>query len=682
MRAFIVRPFGVKEGIDFDRVEAELVQPALGGLARLGITVEGGTTGEISRAGNIREDMFRLLVVSDLVIADVSIHNANAFYELGVRHALRPRHTFLIRSETPHAYPFDLQTDRYFLYDAANPAGANGQTVEKLTRALRSTLASPDPNSPIFQLLPNLRPHERTQLVRVPSDFAEDVERARRNGQYGDLRLFADEVRSFAWDQEGLRLIGDAQFKLRAYAGAKETFEALRAVVPDDPRANQRLGTIYQRLAFDEPPDRREELLARSDQAISRALEAAATPADRAEVLSLLASNAKSRWIDEFRAAAPGARKAAALRSTHFADMLDRYLRAASADLNAHYPGVNALAMLQTQLALARDLPQDWQDLFDDEAKAAAAFKAKEQAAARLASSLTLALEMDEVVTKRDGPVDPWAASSRADLLLFTLHDRPQRVSQAYKRAVTGADWFTLDAARRNLAFFRELGLFEPSVSAALAVVDEAIAAVNPPQAFPGRVILFTGHRVDAAGRPTDKRRFPRTARAEATARRLIEDAVRAELAAGDGSVVGIAGGASGGDILFHEVCQALGVSTRLLLALPRDKYQVASVQSGGPGWVERYEALCDRLPPRVLQDVEALPAWLADKPGYDIWQRNSLWLMFSALATRARRCSLLALYNPDLDPDGPGGTAHLVQEARKWGFKSLELDARELLVE
>jgi hypothetical protein len=47
--------------------------------------VAGGTTAEINRAGNIREDMFRLLVVADLVIADVSIHNANVFYELGIR---------------------------------------------------------------------------------------------------------------------------------------------------------------------------------------------------------------------------------------------------------------------------------------------------------------------------------------------------------------------------------------------------------------------------------------------------------------------------------------------------------------------------------------------------------------------------------------------------------------------
>jgi hypothetical protein len=107
-RAFIVRPFGTQDGIDFDRVENDLIAPALK-LAG----IEGRTTLEITRQGNIREDMFRLLVLSDLVIADVSIHNANVFYELGIRHGLRDRHTLLMRAKgTQDKYPFDLQTDR------------------------------------------------------------------------------------------------------------------------------------------------------------------------------------------------------------------------------------------------------------------------------------------------------------------------------------------------------------------------------------------------------------------------------------------------------------------------------------------------------------------------------------------------------------------------------------------
>ena len=109
MRVFIIRPFGTQENIDFEKVESDLIQPALKRLRELGVDVAGGTTGEIAAAGNIREDMFRLIAVSDLVVADVTIHNANAYYELGIRHALCPRFTVMIREKnTKMKYPFDL----------------------------------------------------------------------------------------------------------------------------------------------------------------------------------------------------------------------------------------------------------------------------------------------------------------------------------------------------------------------------------------------------------------------------------------------------------------------------------------------------------------------------------------------------------------------------------------------
>ena len=51
-RAFIIRPFGVKEGVNFDAVDERLIQPA---LAQIGVS--GNTTTEIVEQGNIREDM-------------------------------------------------------------------------------------------------------------------------------------------------------------------------------------------------------------------------------------------------------------------------------------------------------------------------------------------------------------------------------------------------------------------------------------------------------------------------------------------------------------------------------------------------------------------------------------------------------------------------------------------------
>ena len=175
--------------------------------------------------------------------------------------------------------------------------------------------------------------------------------------------------------------------------------------------------------------------------------------------------------------------------------------------------------------------------------------------------------------------------------------------------------------------------------------------------------------------------RFPRTAKAEATARALIEQALRDEMAAPEGVSLGIAGGACGSDILFHEVCASLGIPTRLHLALPRDRFQVESVQRGGPAWVERYRALCERVPSRVLQDDKALPRWLVDKPDYDIWQRNNLWMMFNALAIYPKHLTLIALYNRGARTRRSRRRRRISSRRRRSGdSRPSKLDARKLL--
>ncbi len=675
MRVFVIRPFGVKEGIDFDRVQAELIDAALRKLETPENPISGGTTGLISKQGNIREDMFRMIVASDLVIADVSIHNANAFYELGIRHALRPGHTFLLRSKTDHAYPFDLQTDRYFLYDASDPA----RDVDGLVEALRSTLASIERDSPVFALLPKLVPHGRGELVKVPFDFCEEVESALHRGARGELRLLAYEAASFEWDQEGLRLIGNAQLKLRAFPGARETFEALRRTAPHDVQANLKLGTIYQRLVASEPA-RKAEFRTNSDHAIARVLADGPSVADRAEAYSLQASNEKSRWIESFAGREGGEVAAAALKSPHLEQMLVLYLKATNLNLNAHYAAANALGLLKTQLALAARAPAVWVDLQKDDEEAAASLKRRELLAERLVSSLCLALEMDDVMGRREGEPDAWAATSRADFVMMTAANRPQRVANEYRKALTGADRFNLEATRRNMAIYQQLGVFEPGVSAAIDVIDQLIAMKDGTGEPPTRVALFTGHMVDAAGRPAGKERFPRTLQAEARAHAMIRETVERELDGHAGSFLGIAGAACGSDILFHEVCAELGAKTEVYLLLPPEKFEVTSVQHGGPRWVDRYRALLFRSPPKVLQQSAGLARWLTDKPKYSIWERNNLWMMFSALATGTRDLTLIALYNRQREAGGPGGTGHLVAEAARWGFKPIELEAGELL--
>ena len=138
-RAFVIRPFGKKTdaagtAIDFEQVHERLIAPALKD-AGLG----GGTTGEIIDAGNVREDMFSLIIEADLVVCDITVHNANVFYELGIRHALRKRRTVLIKGDPVlDATPFDVLTDRYVPYSIGDAAAAR----TALASAIRATLVS------------------------------------------------------------------------------------------------------------------------------------------------------------------------------------------------------------------------------------------------------------------------------------------------------------------------------------------------------------------------------------------------------------------------------------------------------------------------------------------------------------------------------------------------------------
>jgi tetratricopeptide (TPR) repeat protein len=343
MIAFIVRPFGEKNGINFDQIERELIMPALAALR-----ITGGTTGLITYAGNIRTDMFEQLLVADIVVADISIHNANVFYELGVRHAMRDKRTVLIRTRSDDV-PFDLSTDRYLEYDKNNPSAAR----EQLIQVLRATVESERRDSPIFLLLPELQPPKREAFLIVPEDFGLEVERARQQSRSGDLALLAAEARDFSWEVSALRTVGRAQFRLKAFAAARSSWERVLEFSEDDVEANLLLATIYQRLGD----------LAASDHAVQQTIASSElTPRQRAEVYALRGSNAKTLWRAQWCQEGVNLAKEA-LQSDFLRESQEQYALGFREDLNHYYSGLNALAMLTVRIELARAAPEVWNQL-------------------------------------------------------------------------------------------------------------------------------------------------------------------------------------------------------------------------------------------------------------------------------------------------------------------------------
>jgi hypothetical protein len=686
MRAFIIRPFGIKKDlkgndIDFDKVDAELIDPAL-----TAIGAEGRTTLDIVESGNIRVDMFRRLLTADIVVADLSIHNANVFYELGIRHALRDHGTLMLRSNAD-AFPFDLQTDRYFTYDNNNLAAS----VKGLTDSLRAidVKARTDFNakdSPVFTSLPKLKEPDPWLFNPVPQDFGEDVGKAFARKQAGDLVLFSDEINGFEWESPGWRVVGKAQFDLKATAGAKATWEHVLRLDGQDLEANIWLGTIYQRLGD----------LESSTQALERALQnPAISQRERSEANALLGRNSKQRWRNEWEAKPAAERAATALGSRYLEESFEQYDVAFSQHLNNFYPGLNGLALVKVMIALAKAHPDLWDQNFKTSKKAADALEELEERAVKLAGAVEISLEAS--LSRPDLKDDEklWAQISEADLAYITTND-PPRVAAAYKKALGGVPDFAADSVRQQLAIYRDLAALTDNLAEVVKVTGEP-SPLREPGAQPApkperkRVLVFAGHMIDSPDRKTP--RFP--ADKEAVAREEIKQRVLKEVNNGPGVAAAYAGGASGGDILFLEVCAELGIETRLYLAVQPQIYVNTSVNKGGGNWLDRFWKLhkshTDRNQIRILSQVtevqdekDYLPAWLQGKKDYGIWQRNNLWMLYNALAescdntTGDPNLTLIALWDGEKG-DGPGGTGDLVEKVKKLGGRDEIINTKQL---
>ena len=172
--------------------------------------------------------------------------------------------------------------------------------------------------------------------------------------------------------------------------------------------------------------------------------------------------------------------------------------------------------------------------------------------------------------------------------------------------------------------------------------------------------LLFTGHMIDGADRR--RARFP--AWAEGRARAAIHAAIAGLVWEQPGATVGLAGAASGGDLLFHECCAELGILTRVLLALPPEEFKAISVAPAGADWVRRFDLLLERAGVCVLQETDGVAEGATD----NIWQRANLWMVEQASRLAEER-ALLALWDGKTG-DGPGGTAHFLETARACGIR------------
>ncbi len=224
---------------------------------------------EIMHSGIIDSHMYDMLLRADLVIADISTGNANAVYELGVRHALRPHSTIVMKDNKGRFY-FDLNHVATFGYDhlgediGAREAQRASSALEKLIQAV---LATPTPDSPVYTYLPKLQSPQLTDAdyalllnaaeanEKALSGFIKSGNDATRASDHGTaIRAYREALAIKPGDPFLLQQLSLNTYKSKhpsAQEALRQALAIIEELTPDDsndPETVGICGAIHKRL--------------------------------------------------------------------------------------------------------------------------------------------------------------------------------------------------------------------------------------------------------------------------------------------------------------------------------------------------------------------------------------------------------------------------------------------------
>jgi hypothetical protein len=183
----------------------------------------------------------------------------------------------------------------------------------------------------------------------------------------------------------------------------------------------------------------------------------------------------------------------------------------------------------------------------------------------------------------------------------------------------------------------------------------------------PRKVLLFSGHMIDAPGRT--QARFPAN-KEPIAADAIASTLVRIEAGPDD---LAICGGACGGDLLFAEASLARGLTLELYIPFDEPTFIANSVDFADANWRARFFAAKSQAALRVMAD-ECRPLVAGEDP----YERNNLWMLEAAARFGAEKIDFICLWNGQ-GGDGPGGTQHLIEKVRCKGGRTHWLNTTQL---
>lgn len=333
---FVLMPFGKKSDpsgstIDFDAVYQKMIKPAIHDAGLEPIRAD-----EEQAGGIIHKPMFERLILCEYAVADLTTANANVFYEMGVRHAVRPRSTVLIFAERTRL-PFDLMPMRglpYRLTSSGEPAD-----VEDGRRALAKSLEDAREatiDSPVYQLVEGFRPPDiarlKTDVFRERVAYSQSIKEQLREARLQDKTAVKQVEKSLGplGDVEA-GVVVDLMLSFRAVKAWEDMIGLVENMA--EPVANTVL--VQEQYAF------ALNRAGHGDKAESVLLELIRDRGPSSETYGILGRVYKDRWES---AAKEGK---AALAKGLLSKAIDAYLSGFEADWRDAYPGVNAVTLME-----------------------------------------------------------------------------------------------------------------------------------------------------------------------------------------------------------------------------------------------------------------------------------------------------------------------------------------------
>ena len=336
---FVLMPFGRKTDAsgrttDFDAVYRQIIAPAVqdAGLDPL-------RADEERAGGTIHKPMFERLMLCPYAVADITGANPNVYYELGIRHAMRPRATVILFAAGT-TLPFDIALLRGVAYatnDQGGPAdpAASAATVSAQLRAAKE---NPNDDSPMFQLLDYMPryevDHTKTDTFRERFDYSrkykERLALAREQGVEAVKEVIADPALANLVDVEA-GVVVDMFLSLRdvqAHAAMIDLYERM-------PKPLQHARIMREQFAFALNREKRSKEAAD----VLKAILAEFGPSS--ETNGLLGRVHKDRW-EAAKKAGQNMQARGILK-----EAVDAYLAGFQTDWRDAYPGVNAVTLME-----------------------------------------------------------------------------------------------------------------------------------------------------------------------------------------------------------------------------------------------------------------------------------------------------------------------------------------------